>query len=100
MIDWLALYAQDEAGYHNLCALVSSAHLERPLEQEPHVALPALTGKTDGLICLTGGGEGALARTLAGAQQREAEADVEPLEARFGARPSNEHYPRGATARK
>src|SRR3546814_11774660 len=39
LIDWLALYAQDEAGYNNLCALVSAAHLDRPIEQEPHVAL-------------------------------------------------------------
>ncbi|HEV2866539.1 MAG TPA: PHP domain-containing protein, partial [Allosphingosinicella sp.] len=29
-IDWLALYAQDEAGYRNLCSLVSEAHLGRP----------------------------------------------------------------------
>ena len=29
-IDWLALYAQDETGYGNLCALVSAAHLDRP----------------------------------------------------------------------
>ena len=32
-IDWLALYAQDETGYGNLCALVSEAHLGRPVEQ-------------------------------------------------------------------
>src|SRR3546814_2399537 len=38
MIDWLALYAQDETGYNNLCALVSAANLDRPIEQEPHVA--------------------------------------------------------------
>src|SRR5687768_14047988 len=49
-VDWLALYAQDEAGYQNLCALVSSAHLDRPIELEPHVPFDALTGRTDGLI--------------------------------------------------
>ena len=37
-IDWLALLAQDELGYANLCKLVSAAHLDRPIEQEPHVA--------------------------------------------------------------
>jgi DNA polymerase III subunit alpha len=58
LIDWLALYVQDEAGYQNLCALVSSAHLDRPLEQEPHVGFPALEGRTDGLIALTAGAEG------------------------------------------
>jgi len=86
MIDWLALYAQDETGYNNLCALVSAAHLDRPIEQEPHVALSALAGRTDGLICLTGGGEGALARLLAGEQQSAAEDYVEQLEALFGGR--------------
>ena len=34
-IDWLALYAQDETGYGNLCALVSHAHLGRPVEHGP-----------------------------------------------------------------
>ena len=34
-IDWLALLAQDELGYANLCKLVSAAHLDRPIEQEP-----------------------------------------------------------------
>ena len=29
-IDWLVLLAQDEAGYDNLCRLVSAAHLDRP----------------------------------------------------------------------
>ncbi len=86
LIDWLALYAQDDIGYDNLCALVSAAHLDRPIEQDPHVALSALAGKTDGLICLTGGGEGALARLLADEQASAAEAYVEQLEALFGGR--------------
>ncbi|ABF52895.1 DNA polymerase III subunit alpha [Sphingopyxis alaskensis] len=86
LIDWLALYAQDARGYHNLCALVSAAHLGRPVEQEPHVALSDMTGRTDGLICLTGGGEGALARLLAGEQQSAAEDYMEQLEALFGER--------------
>src|SRR3546814_1386529 len=50
VIDWLALYAQDEKGYDNLCALVSSAHLERPVHEAPHVALHALAGRPDGQI--------------------------------------------------
>ncbi|MEQ8310881.1 MAG: DNA polymerase III subunit alpha [Sphingopyxis sp.] len=86
LIDWLALYAQDETGYNNLCALVSHAHLGRPVEQEPHVTLADLAGKTDGLICLTGGGEGALARLLAGEQQTAAQNYIEQLEALFTGR--------------
>ena len=31
--DWLPLFAQDEAGYGNLCRLASMAHLDRPEEQ-------------------------------------------------------------------
>ena len=71
VIDWLALYAQDEQGYGNLCALVSEAHLGRPVEEEAHVRLDALEGRTDGLIALTGGGEGALARLIAEGQQAD-----------------------------
>jgi DNA polymerase-3 subunit alpha len=86
LIDWLALYAQDEAGYNNLCALVSDAHLGRPVELDPHVTLASMAGKTDGLICLTGGGEGALARLLAGEQVTAANDYVEQLEALFAGR--------------
>ena len=63
-IDWLVLLAQDEAGYDNLCRLVSSAHLDRPIQQEPHVGFDALAGQTDGLIALTAGGEGAIGEVL------------------------------------
>ena len=61
-IDWLVLLAQDETGYGNLCRLVSSAHLDRPIREEPHVPFDALHGATEGLIALTAGREGALAR--------------------------------------
>jgi DNA polymerase-3 subunit alpha len=40
-LDWLVLLAQNEAGWMNLCHLVSQAHLERPLEYDPHVPLGA-----------------------------------------------------------
>jgi DNA polymerase-3 subunit alpha len=79
IVDWLALYAQSEAGYGNLCALVSSAHLGRPVEEEPHVPLHALEGRTAGLIALSAGGEGALARLLAEGQAEAATAVLERL---------------------
>ncbi|MEY2927429.1 MAG: hypothetical protein RL367_1906, partial [Pseudomonadota bacterium] len=66
--DWLALYAQDEAGYANLCTLVSAAHLDRPLEEQPHVTFDQLAAHCDGLIVLTGGAEGALVRHFAEGQ--------------------------------
>ncbi len=82
-IDWLPLLAQDQAGYENLCALVSMAHLDRPIEQDAHVAFAALTGRTDGLIALTGGAEGALTRLLADDQTPAAEAMADALQALF-----------------
>jgi DNA polymerase-3 subunit alpha len=85
-LDWLTLYAQDEAGYDNLCALVSMAHLYRPIEAPAHVALTALEGRTDGLLCLTAAGEGALARLLAEEQASEAAAYADRLQALFGDR--------------
>lgn len=84
--DWIALYAQDEAGYDNLCALVSMAHLDRPVDEAPHVTLDAMEGRTDGLIALTAGGEGAVARLFAEDQPGAALAYTERLEALFPGR--------------
>ncbi len=85
-VDYLPLLAQDEAGYDNLCHLVSRAHLDRPLEFEPHVQLSDLEGHTDGLIALTGAGEGALSRLLAEGQQTHADAMCDRLQALFPGR--------------
>ena len=73
VLDWLALYAQNEKGYDNLCDLVSHAHLDRPLELPAHVPFERLEGRTDGVIALTAAGEGALVKLLAAGQQQEAE---------------------------
>ena len=85
-IDWLGLYAQNEAGWQNLCHLVSAAHLDRPLELDPHVTLDCLTGHSDGLIALTAAGEGALARLLADGKIDAADVYCEKLEALFPGR--------------
>ena len=82
-VDYLPLYAQDEAGYDNLCHLVSKAHLERPLEFEPHVRIGDLDGRTDGLIAFTGASEGAVTRLLAEGQQSHAEALLDRLQTLF-----------------
>jgi DNA polymerase-3 subunit alpha len=82
-IDWIALYAQNAAGYDNLCALVSMAHLDRPIEEDAHVSLDALDGRTEGLLALTAGGEGALVRLLADEQHEAATAYAERLERLF-----------------
>src|SRR6478736_6685791 len=85
-IDYLPLYAQDEAGWQNLCHLVSCAHLDRPLEIEPHVALGGLEGHTEGLLALTGAGEGPVARLLAQGRHDQAEAVLERLASLFPGR--------------
>ena len=81
--DWLVLLAKDEAGYGNLCKLVSSAHLDRPLSEEPHVPLAALEGRSEGLIALTGGSEGALARLIADGQHDKVARYLDRLQALF-----------------
>jgi DNA polymerase-3 subunit alpha len=86
VLDWLALYAQDARGYDNLCALVSASHLGRPLEEEAHVAFDSLEGRTDGLIALTAGGEGALARLFAEEQDGAARDIADRLAALFPGR--------------
>jgi DNA polymerase-3 subunit alpha len=85
-IDYLPLYAQDETGWNNLCHLVSRAHLDRPLELEPHVALADLAGRTDGLIALTGASEGAVTRLLAEGKAAYAKEMLERLAALFPGR--------------
>jgi DNA polymerase-3 subunit alpha len=85
-IDYLPLYAQDDEGYANLCHLVSKAHLDRPLELDPHVTLADLEGRTGGLIALTGAGEGGLTRLLADGQHEAAARLADRLEALFPGR--------------
>jgi len=82
-LDWLVLLAKDDLGYANLCKLVSSAHLDRPLEEEPHVPFAKLVGLSEGLIALTAGSEGALVRLLADGQADKAEAYCDRLQALF-----------------
>ncbi len=85
-IDWLVLLAKDERGYANLCKLVSAAHLDRPLSEQPHVPFAKLEGLNEGLIALTGGGEGALVRLLAEGQADKAGVYLDKLEALFPGR--------------
>ncbi|MCL6678195.1 DNA polymerase III subunit alpha [Sphingomonas sp. RG327] len=79
-LDWIVLLAKDERGYSNLCKLVSAAHLDRPLSEEPHIPFSLLAEFSDGLIALTAGGEGALARFLADGQSAKAHAYLDRLQ--------------------
>ena len=79
VVDYLPLFAQDGDGWNNLCHLVSRAHLDRPMHLDPHVRMDDLDGHTDGLIALTGAGEGALCRLFADGRQDAAQACAERL---------------------
>ena len=83
VVDYLPLYAQDETGYDNLCHLVSVAHLERPLELEPHVKRSDLEGHTDGLLALTGASEGGVTRLLSEGQANHAATMLDELQSLF-----------------
>jgi DNA polymerase-3 subunit alpha len=85
-LDWIALYAQNDRGYGNLCTLVSAAHLGRPVEEPAHVSLDALEGRTDGLIALTAGADGALVRLISQGQDSTAEPILERLVSLFPGR--------------
>jgi DNA polymerase-3 subunit alpha len=85
-IDWLVLLAKDDEGYSNLCKLVSAAHLDRPLSEQPHVPFAKLEGFNEGLIALTAGGEGAVARLLAEGRDKQAQSYLDRLEQLFTGR--------------
>ena len=85
-IDWLVRLAQDEAGYDNLCKLVSAAHLDRPINELPHIPFAMLATHSAGLIALTAGGEGAVARHLADGQRIKAEDYLDRLTALYPGR--------------
>jgi DNA polymerase III subunit alpha len=85
-IDSLVLLAQDETGYANLCKLVSAAHLDRPLELAPHVPFDLLGRHHEGLIALTAGADGALARLISEGQLEKARTYLDALQALFAGR--------------
>ena len=78
--DHLPLIVQNDAGWRNLLALVSAAHLDGEGD------LARLDGRTEGLLALTGGADGALTRLLAQGQTDDARALALRLQALFGDR--------------
>ncbi|MGB6229617.1 MAG: DNA polymerase III subunit alpha [Litorimonas sp.] len=79
----LVLLAQDEGGYANLMALSSAAFLDVEATDLPHVKAGLLDGRTDGVIAMTGGSDGALDRLIASGRTGEAERWLERLIALF-----------------
>ena len=83
ILDWLVLLAQDETGYANLIHLVSEAHLSSDPTEVAHIDFDRMEDRTDGLICLTAGAEGALAQLIAEQQGAAADAYLDELAALF-----------------
>ncbi|MGE0733351.1 MAG: DNA polymerase III subunit alpha [Alphaproteobacteria bacterium] len=72
--DTIMLLAQSEAGYRNLMALSSKAYLDTDPAAPPHVNYADLEAHNDGLLLLTGGGDGVLAKLVADNLAAQAEA--------------------------
>lgn len=75
----IALLAQNECGYENLMGLSSAAYLDVDATDLPHVKSARLTGRTEGVIVLTGGADGALNRLICQGRLGEAEAWLDTL---------------------
>ncbi|MFM2388484.1 MAG: hypothetical protein RLZZ437_39, partial [Pseudomonadota bacterium] len=78
----VVLLAQSEAGYMNLMKLNSALYIDKG-GQLPQVTLDELCAHSSGLICLTGGPEGPLARLIASGQHPKARALAETLATAF-----------------
>ena len=78
----VSLYAQDETGYGRLMELASFAYLDSD-DGVPRLARDYLMEKTDGLILLTGGSEGQVAKLLIKGKADAAEARLKELAAAY-----------------
>jgi DNA polymerase III subunit alpha len=84
--DRFVLLVQNETGYRNLMKLVSKSFLESEGGAAPEVDVADLDGRSDGLICLTGGIGGPVGRLLGEGQEPAAEAILERLKLLFPSR--------------
>jgi DNA polymerase-3 subunit alpha len=82
----LVLLAQSETGYRNLLALVSKSFLDSDAGADPAIALDDLAARSDGLLCLTGGAKGPLARLIGEGQDDAAAALLAALKGAFPGR--------------
>ncbi|MBI1327146.1 MAG: DNA polymerase III subunit alpha [Alphaproteobacteria bacterium] len=82
----LVLLAQTAQGYRNLCAIVSEIYLNRKNGEDLSVPLQYVLDKAEGIIALTGGKEGLLAKALLEGKRELAQSQVEQLFTAFGDR--------------
>jgi DNA polymerase-3 subunit alpha len=79
----MALLVKNEAGYLNLMALISAAHLESDGKEGPGVSMDDIAGAAEGLICLTGGPDGLINKALANGQTDTAKNKITMLNNAF-----------------
>src|ERR1700729_4604750 len=81
-----ALLVESVNGYRNLCRLISRFKLREGMKAEGAATLAEIAEHAEGLICLTGGDEGPLAKGLAQGGYGEALNEVKRLVNLFGPR--------------
>ena len=81
----LALLAESQLGYQNLCRLITRYKLREAHKAEGATLLTEVAELSEGLVCLTGGDEGPLAAALARGGYDAALREVESLVHIFGA---------------
>jgi len=79
-----ALLAETQAGYQNLCRLITRYKLREAQKAEGAALLADVAEFAEGLVCLTGGNEGPLAAALTRGGYDEALREVECLVHIFG----------------
>ena len=84
--DRIVLLAQNDTGYANLMRLSSRAFLETPPGEAAHVLWEHLEQDSEGLICLSGGPGGPIARLLSEGQADTAREQLERLKGIFPGR--------------
>jgi DNA polymerase-3 subunit alpha len=70
----IVLLAQSEVGYRNLCLLSSAAFLDVDAADAPHVPWALVADHAEGLILLSGGGDGPVDPLLAAGRREDADA--------------------------
>jgi error-prone DNA polymerase len=81
----LALLVASRAGYRNLCRLLTAAARDRP-KGEAQATWEEIAAHSGELCCMTGGGEGPVARALAAGGMDAARVELERLAALFPGR--------------
>ncbi len=82
----LVLLAQNEAGYRNLCQIISDAYMHGGDQAEVSIDIDALPALSEGIICLSGGSHGPIAHCYIHEQDEQAEEIAHKLKTTFGDR--------------